>query len=320
MSSSPPPQQPHHVPVPLRPLERPAPRPAAYLPTPLSSFVGREQEVAAVGGLLGQDGVRLVTLTGPGGVGKTRLALRVAADRAADFPDGIWFVPLAAIGDSGLVLPTVARALGLRELGDRPIGDQLAAVLHGRHALVVLDNFEQVLGAAPRLSALLRICPGPQLLVTSRASLRVEGEREFAVAPLPVPDPRRLPPPAALATNPAVALFVQRARAVRADFALAPENAPIVAEVCARLDGLPLAIELAAARSKALSPAALHARLGDRLRLLTGGPRDAPARLRAMRDAIAWSHDLSARGTGALSAGGGLCRRVHPRGGGSRRR
>jgi len=263
----------------------------APLPSPLSSFVGREAEVARVVALLRDPAVRLLTLTGPGGVGKTRLALRAAEEVAADFANGAAFVPLASVSDAGLVLPAVARALGVRPAGGRPLAQQLGAVLAARR-LVLLDNLEQVLDAAPLLAKLLAACPGLSLLATSREPLHLSGEHEFPVPPLRLPDPRDYAEPGALRRVEAVALFEERARAVRPDFALAAEDAPAVAELCTRLDGLPLAIELAAARVKVFAPQALLARLDRRLGLLTGGPRDQPARLRSLRDAVAWSHDL----------------------------
>lgn len=267
-------------------------RVGAPLPASLTSLVGREREVREVEDLLRRPDVRLVTLTGPGGVGKTRLALRLAERLAGDFPSGVAFVSLAPIAEPYLVPSAIAHALGVRESGWRPIGEMLGSFLRGRRVLLVLDNFEQVVDAAPSITALLASCPDLKVLVTSRMALRVLGEQEFPVPPLTLPDPDRLPPMAELIQTEAIALFIQRASAVQPDFALTPDTAPIVARICQRLDGLPLAIELAAARSKVLSPAALASRLENRLKVLTSGPKDLPARLQTMRSAIDWSYDL----------------------------
>jgi predicted ATPase/DNA-binding CsgD family transcriptional regulator len=261
-------------------------------PTPL---IGREREVRAAQELLVDVAVRLVTLTGPGGTGKTRVGIQVAAELCAAFPDGIVFVGLAPIVDAALVIPTIARAVGIHDAGNRPILETLQAHLREKRLLLLLDNFEQILAAGPDVSNLLAACPGLSVLVTSRARLHLRGEQECPVPPLPLPAHQEIGGHSAvdvLSQNPSVALFVQRAREVKPDFCLTDESAPIVAEICRRLDGLPLAIELAAARSKLLAPQALLARLERRLTLLTSGPQDAPERQRALRDTLAWSYDL----------------------------
>jgi predicted ATPase/class 3 adenylate cyclase len=259
------------------------------LPTQLTSFLGRQREIAEAHRLL-LDG-RLLTLTGPGGTGKTRLSLQIAADATDRFPDGIYFVPLGTISQADLVLPTIAQAVGLVDPGTRSL-DRLVEHIGARCFLLVLDNFEQVSDAAPQIAELLGRAPKISILVTSRSPLRVYGEREYPVPPLGVPDPKHLPDFEQLSTYESVALFVERAMAVRPDFAVTSANAPAVAEICVRLDGLPLAIELAAARVRVLSPQAIMERLGDRLRLLSGGSRDLPERQQTLRGAIAWSHDL----------------------------
>jgi predicted ATPase/class 3 adenylate cyclase len=264
------------------------------LPVQPTGLLGREQVLAAACTLLRRENVRLVTLTGPGGIGKTRLAIQIAAELVDDFPDGVWFVRLSRLTDPALVIPTVAQTLGLKEQGSQPIAETLREHLRDRRLLLVLDNFEQVVRAAPEVSALLETAPQLKILVTSRVALHLRGEREQPLAPLPLPDPSHLPPPERLSQYAAVALFVERAQAARPDFAVTATNAPAIAEICARLDGLPLAIELAAARVRLLPPEALLARLSSRLKLLTGGPRDLEARQQTMHATIAWSEELLA--------------------------
>ncbi len=255
-------------------------------------LIPRVAETAQVVDILSAPGVRLVTLTGPPGIGKTRLAVAVATALTAAYPAGVCFVPLAALTDPALVLPALVAALGLPASGLPAPEVRLAEALGADRHLLVLDNFEQVLGAAAALSALLAAAPGLHLLVTSREVLHLYGEHEYPVPPLAVPEAHAGLPFDALADYAAVVLFVQRAQAVTPDFVLTDANAAAVAALCAHLDGLPLAIELAAARSKLFSPAALLARMGNCLALLTGGPRDLPARQQTLRGAIAWSYDL----------------------------
>jgi predicted ATPase len=269
------------------------PRPARHnLPAQMTTLIGREHEVALVCTLLRRPGVRLVTLTGPGGAGKTRLGLQVASAMFDDFPDGVFFVALAPITEPSLVVPTIAQALGLRT-GERhqPV-DDLKAFLRERQILLLIDNFEHVLGAGAQISELLANAPALKVLVTSRILLSVYGEREYAVPPLSLPDPRQLPRPEQLTQYEAVRLFIERALSVKPNFAITNENAPAVAQICARLDGLPLAIELAAARIKFLPPQTLLEKLEHRLQVIVGGARDLPARQQTLRGAIDWSYDL----------------------------
>ena len=262
------------------------------LPEPLNRLIGREQELAAVGALLGDESVRLVTMTGTGGVGKTRLALAAAAAASGVFADGAVFVDLASLRDPDRVPERIAATLGLEGQKATSMLDAVRRFLESRRVLLLLDNFEHLLPAAPVVSDLLRTCAGVKALVTSREPLRLHGEREFAVRPLALPAANGETPPAALAENAAVRLFVERAGEAASGFRLAPEQAATAAAICRRLDGLPLAIELAAPRVKALPLPALLGRLESRLPALADGPRDAPARQRTLRDAIAWSYDL----------------------------
>ncbi len=261
-----------------------------HLPPDLDEFVSRRVEIRDIRSLLADN--RLVTLTGPGGTGKTRLATEVGRMSAADFPDGIFFVGLAAIVDSELVPSTVAGALSLREEGARPIIETVADYLKHKRVLLILDNFEQVVEAAPVVSDLLRTDPGLKAIVTSRVSLSVSGEHEYPVPPMSLPDPERLPAIDVLSEYESIDLFLQRARSVKPDFNLTDDNAPVISAICAKLDGLPLAIELAAARTRLLSPSEILARLDRNLSLLSKPGRDIPQRQRTLMDAIGWSYEL----------------------------
>src|SRR5437660_3760218 len=265
------------------------------LPVSLTSLIGREQEVQAIHTMLLRSDVRLLTLTGTGGIGKTRLALHVATELLADFPDGVSFVSLAPISDPTLVLSTIAQGLDVKESGARPLLDLLIADLRDKHLLLCLANSEHLLPAAPQLTDLLSACPHLTMLVTSRAVLHVQGEHLFPVPPLAVPDLIQLPPTAeTLLSSAAVVLFLQRAQALQPTFHITSTNARPIASVCIRLEGLPLAIELAAARITLFPPQALLARLTQRLLLLTSGTRDVPARQQTLRNTIAWSYHLLA--------------------------
>ncbi|MEO6294856.1 MAG: AAA family ATPase [Candidatus Limnocylindria bacterium] len=260
------------------------------LPTRLTTFLGREREIGEIADLLAEH--RLLTLTGPGGTGKTRLSLEVAGRALRHYPDGVYFVELATITDPDLVLPSIAQALNLPDRGGRTAMERLADHIGVKRLLLVLDNFEQVIAAGTWVNQLLSACPMLSVLASSRSTLHVSGEQEYPVPPLGLPDPSNLPPLTQLSQYEAVALFIERARAVKPAFEVTNENAPAVAEICVRLDGLPLAIELAAARIRILTPQAMLGRLGDRLGLLAGGSRDLPERQQTLRGAIAWSHDM----------------------------
>jgi len=262
------------------------------LPIQATPFVAREHETKAVRQKLLNPDIHLLTLTGPGGIGKTRLGLQVAAEMLDDFADGVFFVPLAPISDSALVASTIAQVLNVREIGGMSLLEMLQDHLSKKQLLLFLDNFEQVMSAAPLVSHLLAVAPSLKVLVTSREIMHIYGEHNYPVSALTVPDPKHMPSLERLTQFEAVRLFIQRAQAVKSDFEVTNINAPAVAEICHRVDGLPLAIELAAARVRLLSPENLLSRLESRLRLLTGGARDLPSRQQTLRGTIAWSYDL----------------------------
>ncbi len=275
------------------PARESEPRPN-NLPAQRTAFIGREREAAALHQLLGRADVHLVTLTGPGGIGKTRLALQVAGEMEDQFPAGVCFVGLSAIGERGLIASAIAQAVGVRETGNTSPQESLIEYVAGlsQPMLLLLDSFEHLVAAASVVAQMLTAGPKLKVVVTSQAPLHIYGEHEFPVPPLALPDPKSIPPLEVLSRLPAIALFVERAQAVKHQFALTKENAPAVAAICARLDGLPLAIELAAARIKLLSPSAMLARLESRLNLLTGGARDLPTRQQTLRNTVDWSYGL----------------------------
>ncbi len=262
------------------------------LPKPTSSFVGRKRELHEICGRLREPEVRLLTLTGPGGIGKTRLALRIGETMSNEYADGVRFVELGSINDPKLVLPKISAALGITASTGTSEGDRVIDVLRSRELLLMLDNFEQVTVAATDLNVILTACPQVKVLVTSRAPLHLVGEQEYPVPPLSLRYSTHAPDSDEMLTNDAVALFAQRAHAVQPTFSLTRANAETIAAICQRLDGMPLAIELAAARIKLLQPASLLSRLDQQLTVLTGGPQDAPARQRTVRAAIDWSFNL----------------------------
>ena len=274
------------------PADTPPPTPLWKVPTVLTPLVGREQDVATVCALLGRPELRLLTLLGAGGIGKTRLAIEVAPQLRERFVDGVCFVALASISDPSLLLTSIAHELGLQEGGAQPLVETVQDFLRDKQILLLLDNFEQLVSAAPLLEELLATCPRLAIVVTSRAVLRLHAEQLFPVPPLALPDLAQLPEREELAGYASVALFLQRAQAIKPDFQLTPGNGRAIAEICMRLDGLPLALELAAARIRVLPPQALLSRLTQRFQVLTGGPRTMPERQQTLRNTLQWSYDL----------------------------
>jgi predicted ATPase len=270
------------------------------LPTRVTTFLGRETEIGEITELLARS--RMLTLTGPGGTGKTRLSLEVAGRTLGRYPGGVFFVELAPIVESELVIGTIAQSLRLPDRAGRSTGERLTDYIGDQRVLLVLDNFEQVLSAGPSVTGLLEVCRNLTVMISSRSVLHVSGEQEYPVPPLGLPDPANLPPLTQLGQYEAVALFIERARSVKPAFEVTNENAPAVAEISVRLDGLPLAIELAAARIRIFTPQAMLSRLEHRLGLLAGGSRDLPARQQTLRGAIAWSHEMLSESDRSLFA------------------